>query len=211
MNHMFVLLLLLTIMLFFYHMQILRFFYNQIEYNILFYNKDRLVTIDDVPSEHTQQILDKLNKMGEKVILFVIGSLVTTKNKELLIQAVKDGHVLGNHGMVNRKHWRVGYDELLEEVKQCENIINGIYLDAGIQRTKHYYRPGSGFVNKTIYLVSKELQLTIMLGSVYPHDAQLPFSSLCGWYVWLFTGHDDIVILHDRKWTISTLDWLPVN
>ncbi len=165
------------------------------------------LTIDDVINDSSfEGILDVLDKFEVKATFFVISSLVTETNMNLLIRAVKSGHKLCNHGKLNKMHALYSQTQLLNELIDCEKVIEKIYAEADIESPKiKYYRPGCGIVTDTIDKVCTSLGLKIVLGSVYPSDTKLPFPNLLGWYLRNKTGYGDIIILHDRPHTPSTL------
>lgn len=170
--------------------------------------KDKVyLTIDDVPTDnYFEEILDILDNFNIKATFFVISSQVTTTNKHLLIRAVKSGHHLANHGKLNKMHALYTQTQLLSELINCEQIIENIYIEAEIESPKiKYFRPGCGIVNGIIETTCMDLGYKIVLGSVYPSDTKLPFPNLLAWYIRNKTKYGDIIILHDRSHTSSTL------
>jgi len=170
--------------------------------------KDKVyLTIDDVPSNNSfEEILDVLDNHEVKATFFIISSQITDLNKSLLIRAVKSGHHLANHGKLNKMHALYRQYELINELISCELAIENIYTEAKVELPKiKYFRPGCGLVNRLIETTCMDLGYEIVLGSVYPSDTKLPFPNLLGWFIRNKTKYGDIIILHDRPHTPSTL------
>lgn len=167
------------------------------------------LTFDDLPFGWHQEIINLLNKYNMKATLFIISSYVTNENKQIFVDAVKNGHQLGNHGKTNRMHARLSLVELEKEIDDCDKIIKSIYEEAHVSLPKKMcYRPGSGFfTNKMIDLAAKK-NYHVTLGSVYPHDPFVPFSWINYYYVIGHLSEGDIVILHDLPWTKPMLELL---
>lgn len=171
------------------------------------FNKNIYLTIDDVVNNDSfEEILDVLDEFNAKATFFVISSLINEKNKELLSRAVKLGHHLANHGKTNCKHFLCTNNRLYNEIMDCEKLIEEIYIfnNKPLPKIK-YFRPGSGFVTKNITTICESNNYKIVLGSVYPQDTKFPFPNLIYYYIKLKVKPNDIIILHDRKFTPSVL------
>lgn len=174
------------------------------------------LTFDDVPYGYHTDIINKLDQYHQKATLFVISDYVTTQHENFLINAVINGHQLGNHGKTNSMHALLSYNDLSYEILHCDNLIKSIYNKANISLSnKMLYRPGCGIVTPTILEVSRQLNYTVTLGTVYPNDPIFIISWWNYWYLRLHIEHGDIIILHDRMWTSTMLDmllpWLKYN
>ena len=70
-------------------------------------------------------------------------------------------------------------------------------------------------IKKLYCSACKNGDIKIILGSVYSMDPQIPISWINNLYVTSKTKPNDIVILHDRTWTIKTMKnlkkWLDDN
>lgn len=165
------------------------------------------LTIDDaIYSESFEEILTILNKFGTKATFFVISSSVTDKNRHLLIDALKMGHQLANHGDKNIPHMLQSFNVLEKEIIKCEKLLGNLYNEANVQYpTIKYFRPGCGYVTQTIIDVCSKLNYKVVLGSVYPSDPHWPLPNFYAWFIMTKVQNNDIVIIHDRWWTSSTL------
>lgn len=166
------------------------------------------LTFDDVPYGSFHSILKILDKYNMKATFFIISDYVTEKDKTLLIDAINNGHQLGNHGKTASLHALHSLESLKMEIETCDKLINDLYKLAKITRSSKIYRPGGGlFINRmTKYLDSENYSL--VLGSVYPNDSLFPFPYLNFLYIKYHIEDGDIIILHDRKWTTPMLEYL---
>lgn len=171
-------------------------------------NKNIALTFDDVPYDKNTyiKISDELSNFNMKGTFFIISSYVSPDNKNVLVELVRNGHQLGNHGKTNSLHVIKSKNEMIEEIVHCDILIKDIYNLAGVDIPKQMlYRPGCGFFNPTIVDICKDLQYTICLGKVYPNDPIVRSSYINFLYCKYKIEAGDIVILHDRKWTPDML------
>ncbi|KAJ3336387.1 hypothetical protein HDU93_002912, partial [Gonapodya sp. JEL0774] len=92
-------------------------------------------------------------------------------------------------------------DRFREELIRVDNI-----LFAPAQVTHRWFRPGSGWFNKEMLEVARELSYTCVLGSIFPHDPQLRSARLNAFQVLARARDGAIIIMHDgRPWTVETL------
>ncbi|EFW99815.1 polysaccharide deacetylase [Grosmannia clavigera kw1407] len=161
------------------------------------------LTIDDVPSEHTREILAILREHDAHATLFVIGGQVAGHEavlREALAPA--SGHELANHGMHDEAARALADGELEAQILQVHQLLQNIYDHTSAATPPLYFRPGSGFFSDRMRALVRSLGYRLVLGSVYPHDAQIA-------HPWLNTHHilgmlrpGAIVICHDRRsWT----------
>lgn len=92
-----------------------------------------LLTIDDISSKNTPAIVDYLNEKGIKAILFATGQNVERYYEEALY-AVKNGMIVGNHSYSHPAFSSLTMKECIEEIEKCENILERLYQDSGIER-----------------------------------------------------------------------------
>lgn len=170
-------------------------------------DKNIYLTIDNVINNDSfEEILDVLDEFNAKATFFVISSLVNEQNINLLARAVKSGHHLANHGQTNCRHFLSSYSKLYNEITDCEKLIEKIYLKNNVQiPIIKYFRPGYGYVSSDIDKICKSIKYKIVLGSIYPQDTKLPFPNLIYYYIKSKVKPNDIIILHDRKFTPSVL------
>lgn len=165
------------------------------------------ITIDDVPyGSDTKTLLESIGAPDMKFSLFVISNYVNYENRALLINAIKAGHELCNHGKTNSTHALLSASELAHELDACETLLNDLYREAGVPRPLYkFYRPGGGLFTKSVLAVASSRELMVVLGSVYPQDPVISSSDWNALYLQNHIESGDIVILHDRRWTPRTL------
>lgn len=174
------------------------------------------LTIDDVPytTETFSEILNILEKFNIKTTFFILSGNKTEENDKLLIEAIKRGHQLANHGITDCCH--IFCKDIEKEIEDCEEYIKDLYKKAEEEPPKtSYFRPGCGLVNGKILEILKKRNMKLVLGNVYPHDPLIRSSGLNGLYLKNHIQNDDIIVIHDRKWTIDLLnnigEWLSTN
>lgn len=166
------------------------------------------LTIDDAPSRHTREILEVLRENEARATFFVIGEQVEREGgEEVLKEILEGGNELGNHAMRDEPSVSLPPDQLVQELKTVEGYINGTYEAVGMQRAgERYFRPGSGFFNARLRTQVKELGFRIVLGNVYPHDAQIGYPKVNARHILSMVKPGSIIICHDRRsWTMPML------
>lgn len=165
------------------------------------------LTIDDAPSDHTAEILEVLAENEAAATFFVIGGQVA--GREVVLQTiVAGGHELGNHGMHDEPATSLATTELARQIVDVESLIASAYSNAGVspQKPPRYYRPGSGFFSRRMLDLAGDLRFKVVLGSVYPHDAQIPSAWLNARHILSMARPGAIIICHDRRsWTAPML------
>ncbi|KAK3298892.1 carbohydrate esterase family 4 protein [Chaetomium fimeti] len=163
------------------------------------------LTIDDAPSDHTPAILAALAAAGARATFFVIGSQVAGR-EQVLRDILRGGHELANHGMHDEPAARLGTAELEDQLVRVQALIDAAYVAEGREPPpagrRRYYRPGSGFFSERIRGVARRLGYRVVLGSIYPHDAQIGWPGVNARHVLSMLHAGGIIICHDRRsWT----------
>lgn len=182
------------------------------QYDIIWkqYGKSNTIylTIDDVILNKNvfEEILNVLDKYNVKATFFVISSYINEHNYDLIVNAIKNQHHFANHGETNKMHALFNESDLENEILKCETTLKDLYSIANIKYPSiKYFRPGCGYTNDTIINVCNKLGYRVVLGSVYPCDPHIPMPNLYAFIIKNKTQPNDIIILHDRNWTPSTL------
>ncbi|KAI1844308.1 hypothetical protein JX265_007854 [Neoarthrinium moseri] len=163
------------------------------------------LTIDDAPSEHTEQILGVLKAYDATATFFVIGGQVSGR-EEILADVVRSGNELGNHAMHDEPSRALSDDELTAEIETVRDKIRAAYKTAEKDMPPQYFRPGSGFFSDRMRRLVDKLGYRLVLGSIYPHDPQIKFSWLNSKHILSMLHPGGIIICHDRrKWTAPML------
>lgn len=188
--------------------------------SVLFRNKSSkniALTFDDVPYGYHKKIAKILDKYDMKGTFFIISGQVNETNKTSLIELIKNGHELANHGSTDSMHILKNENDLKKEIDECNILIKNLYEEANIDVPNPiYYRPGCGYFGpKMIKMIDDNKINKIVLGSIYPHDPQIRSEEINFYYITNRIEVGDLIILHDRKWTSGLLKkllpWLLKN
>lgn len=164
------------------------------------------LTIDDAPSEFTRDILEILKANKATATFFVIGSQMRGR-EEVLQDLIRDNNELGNHAMEDEPSRSLSDVVLREQIRAVQTKINDIYTSANAtEPPRNYFRPGSGFFSKRMRKLMNELGFRLVLGSIYPHDPQIPFWRVNARHILSMLRPGGIIICHDRRsWTAPML------
>ena len=159
------------------------------------------LTIDDTPSQYTDEILDILKANSAAATFFTIGGQVPGQEQKLqrILQA---GSELGNHAMHDEPSINLPSETLRDEIKQVNTFIDRAYRDVGQTRSNHFFRPGSGIFSQRILGVAKDAGYETILGSIYPHDPFISYPRVNGRHILSMLRPGAVIICHDRRsWT----------
>ncbi|KAI0417461.1 polysaccharide deacetylase [Xylaria grammica] len=163
------------------------------------------LTIDDAPSQHTEEILEVLNSHQATATFFVIGGQVSGR-EDILADIVRSGSELGNHAMHDEPSRDLSDEELATEITAVREKIRTAYEAGEAALPPQYFRPGSGFFSDRMRKLVSKLEYRLVLGSVYPHDPQIHWSWLNGRHILSMVRPGAIIICHDRRsWTAPML------
>lgn len=152
---------------------------------------ERLValTIDDGPSSATPEILEVLAAHGVRATFFVIGAHVR-EHPEVATRLLEEGHELGHHMMHDEPSIDLAEEAFLEDFREMDGILRGL-------GGSEIFRPGAGWFDQRMVETAARLGYRTVLGSVYPFDAQLPFSGFSRWFIRQNVSPGAILVLHD--------------
>ncbi|CAK7271268.1 hypothetical protein SEPCBS119000_004514 [Sporothrix epigloea] len=177
------------------------------------------LTLDDAPSEYTSGILEVLYEHDAHATFFVIGSQVSGRQGVLREALASGGHELANHGMHDEPARSLSDGELEQQVAEVDGMLQQIYdsvqvgrqgggANPDLARTKppRFFRPGSGFFSDRMRALVTRLGYQLVLGGVYPHDAQINYPWVNARHILSMLRPGAIVICHDRRsWTAPML------
>lgn len=150
------------------------------------------LTIDDSPSSETTKILDLLHTFGAKATFFVIGKQIV-EYPHVVQRIFDEGHEVGIHGWSDEASYSLPLPELVRQIREMEQL-----LPKNSHRSK-WFRPGSGWFSKPMISMLRTLGYQIVLGSIYPHDPQIPFPRINAAHVLSLIRPGAIIIMHDRR------------
>jgi len=96
-----------------------------------------VLTIDDISSKNTPQIVDYLVENGIKAVMFGWGENMEKLPKEAEY-ALKKGMIVGNHSYTHPHFSELSFEECVEEIEKCEAVLDKLYERVGVERK---YRP----------------------------------------------------------------------
>ncbi|KAL3963982.1 hypothetical protein ACCO45_000986 [Purpureocillium lilacinum] len=136
----------------------LRAVYPDVLFEVTTTDKVMALSIDDAPSPHTDDIM-------------------STAASRRWRKLVREGHELGNHAMHDESSRALSNDELERQVKQVKEKLVAAYDANHKILPNNYFRPGSGFFSWRMRDMLGNRGFRIVLGSIYPHDPQIPYPS----------------------------------
>ena len=98
-----------------------------------------ILTIDDFSSKNTPAIVDYLKEKGIKIIFFAEGRKVEWYYEEAKY-ALKNGMLVGNHTYSHPAFSSLTLEEAIAEIEKCEEVLNKLYADCGVERVWHPFR-----------------------------------------------------------------------
>ena len=168
-------------------------------------SKIAALTIDDGPSEYTEEILQILSSNNATATFFIIGSQVE-EHKLTLQGMIRRGNELGNHAMHDEPSRSLSDATLADQIKSVDEMIRHAYSTSDLEPPPKYFRPGSGFFSARIRRLLGGLNYRLILGNIYPHDPQIPFWRINASHILSMLQPGSIIICHDRrKWTVPML------
>lgn len=105
------------------------------------------LTIDDGPSDYTNEILQILKSNDATATFFIIGSQVVGREK-ILQDIVRSGNELGNHAMYDEPSRSLSDATLVDQIRTVEGVIQDAYTTIDAKPPPKYFRPGSGFFSE---------------------------------------------------------------
>ncbi len=97
------------------------------------------LTIDDSPSMESWEVLDCLSMYGIKAVFFCLGRHLDI-NPAPMVEAVRRGHTLANHGYAHIRTSEEPLWRMQEDILRTENLIEDIYRRAGFSKPGRYFR-----------------------------------------------------------------------
>jgi chitin deacetylase len=88
------------------------------------------LTFDDGPGPSTTRLLDVLARHGTKATFFVLGANLEQRF-DVAVQAVREGHVLGNHTYSHARPGALAAGELEAEIARTDALLATVYREAG--------------------------------------------------------------------------------
>jgi peptidoglycan/xylan/chitin deacetylase (PgdA/CDA1 family) len=166
------------------------------------------LTIDDGPSEYTYEIMELLNENHATATFFVIG-LQAVGRETILQSLVRTGNELANHAMKDEPSRFLSDEDLMDQIYDVEELLDRAYAAVNAKSPPRYFRPGSGFFSLRMLTTLRKMGYQLVLGSIYPHDPQIPFWRINANHILSMLRPGAIIICHDRRsWTVPMLRYV---
>lgn len=173
------------------------------------------LTIDDAPGRlgrdnwMIQEVGDMLHKHGATATFMVMGSFVQGHEKEL-VALLRDGHELGNHGLVDRKYHKDSPDTFGHAVDECNSKILSLQRSAGVEEEVRWFRAPHGKYSQTMAVALHERGLTNVMCDTYACCPVIQDGAFIGRFLAQRVSHGSIVVIHMpehgfREWCLQGL------
>jgi peptidoglycan/xylan/chitin deacetylase (PgdA/CDA1 family) len=111
---------------------------------------------------------------------------------EAVLDAIHEaGHEIANHHRREVPSIDLPREEFVADLEESHRVLSRW----GVPR---WFRPGSGWYDDAMLDILDEHGYGVALGSIYPLDAQIPWSGFAAWLIRWRAKPGAIVILHDR-------------
>jgi peptidoglycan/xylan/chitin deacetylase (PgdA/CDA1 family) len=150
------------------------------------------LTFDDGPHPRlTPVILDILAEYGIKATFFMVGENVGYY-PDAARAVAEAGHEIGNHTFSHRKFGRMGEEELLREIANCEAAVSG-FSDAPLR----LIRPPEGQMSDAMRRVIGSLDYRVILWDVDTRDWAHTSPEDITRHILDTVEAGDIILMHD--------------
>ncbi len=147
------------------------------------------LTIDDGPSASTRAILGVLREHGARASFFVIGEHLA-RDEDAARAIVAQGSEIGHHMMTGEPSIRLADGEFVRQFDRMDALTAGL-------RTSKLFRPGSGWFDAEMVEAVERRGYRLVLGSIYPFDAQIASVPFASWYILQQVRPGAIIVLHE--------------
>ena len=150
------------------------------------------LTIDDGPDPSTTpRILDLLLEHNARATFFLLSDHIPG-NETLVQRIVDEGHEIGNHLTDDQPSIRLSVDDFEQRLLLAQGVLSQF-------GEIHWFRPGSGWYNKSMRSVLIEHGYRLALGSIHPFDSHVPSSWFASIYILWRAQPGAIIVLHDNS------------
>ncbi len=147
------------------------------------------LTFDDGPHPvYTEILLDGLKERNVKATFFLIGKSAK-QYPELVRRMAEEGHLVGNHTMNHVQLNHLTFDQALEEIRQCSQVIR----DLTGQAPRHIRPPFGEWGDE----LEEKVNMTAVLWDVDPCDWKTQDADTVVKRVLRDVEDGDIILLHD--------------
>jgi len=109
------------------------------------------LSIDDAPCRFSdngksrlKEVLTMLDEFRAKATFMTVGSFLHPSHDQDMLNLLRAGHELGNHGMEDRAYDADSPEDFASAVDQCSSRIKGLQRRAGVPERVSYFRAPHG-------------------------------------------------------------------
>lgn len=164
--------------------------------------KKVVLTFDDGPSRHLNDILDILKDKNVQAIFFWQSRLLYKERSWKRV--IDEGHRIGVHGHNHKNLTKLKYEQQYKEIKTSVDHIKEI-TEVNVQ----YFRPPFGRYNMDTMFILKDLNLVPVMWEITSYDWENkadPEQIICNVATHIMDG--SIILLHELEQTVAILPQL---
>jgi peptidoglycan/xylan/chitin deacetylase (PgdA/CDA1 family) len=176
------------------------------------------LTFDDAPCRQgpgrsqMQMVLRLLREYGAKATFMTVGDFIQG-HEEDLIEALRDGHELGNHGMADRCYHKDDPSAFSEAVELCSGRIRSLQRAAGVEEHVRWFRAPHGKYTRAMAGSLQAKGLTNVMCDTYASCPIIQDGKFIGNFLADQARHGSIILLHMpetdfREWCATALTCL---
>jgi peptidoglycan/xylan/chitin deacetylase (PgdA/CDA1 family) len=192
--------------------------------SLCFFNADRYpavrkhvaLTIDDAPcrfgpsSSELPRVLELLQRHGAKATFMMVGGWCTDQHTTDIVSLLRDGHELGNHGMLDRPYHQDSKSEFGAAVDECSEKICSLQRSAGVPERVRWFRAPHGKYTKAMADELETRGLTNVMCDTYASCPIVQDGEFIGRHLTERTQDGSIILIHMpekgvREWCLVGL------
>lgn len=178
------------------------------------------LTIDDAPgrlgpgNSMMRQVLDLLKAHDAHATFMIMGKFAEGGDGEL-VEALRSGHELGNHGLVDRKYSTDSESAFAEALEACSNAILRLQRAANVAEAVRWFRAPHGAYSHPMQEALRKRGLTNVMCDTYACCPVIQDGRFIGEFLASHVSHGSIALLHMpehgfREWCLEGLAQLLV-
>ena len=150
-------------------------------------------------ADNVNKILSILRKYSAKATFF-IGGIWAEKNRETLLDILRDGHEIGSHGYLHKDHAKMSIEQNREEILISVNLLKNL---TGV--TVNLFAPPSGSYGENTEKVCRALGLKMILWSKDTIDWRDTDPALLIKRATKNISKGDMILMHPKEQTVTAL------
>jgi len=159
------------------------------------------LTIDDAPNRLGREasmlpeVMELLRKHDASATFMVMGKFVEG-NEADLVDLLRDGHELGNHGMVDRPYHKDSNSSFSEAVEECSCRIRALQREAQVMEDVRWFRAPHGKYTSEMSATLQQKGLTNVMCDTYACCPVIQDSNFIGGLLAERANHGSIILIH---------------